>query len=59
MNNMKVFVLMAGLTGLVVAVGQLIGGGTGAILALVLSGATKLFMSVARRRSSRPRSHDT
>lgn len=44
MNNMKVFVLMAGLTGLVVAIGQLIGGGTGAIMALVLSGAMNLFM---------------
>lgn len=44
MNNMEVFVLMAGLTGLVVAIGQLIGGGTGAIMALMLSGATKLFM---------------
>ena len=44
MNNMKVFVLMAGLTGLVVAIGQLIGGGTGAIMALVLSAAMNLFM---------------
>ena len=44
MNNMKVFVLMAGLTGLVVAIGQLIGGSTGAIMALVLSGAMNLFM---------------
>ena len=44
MNNMKVFVLMAGLTGLVVALGQVIGGGTGAIMALVLSAAMNLFM---------------
>jgi heat shock protein HtpX len=44
MNNMKVFVLMAGLTGLVVALGQLIGGGTGAIMALVLSAGMNLFM---------------
>ncbi len=44
MNNAKVFVLMAGLTALVVAIGQLIGGGTGAIMALVLSGAMNLFM---------------
>ncbi|MES2524555.1 MAG: zinc metalloprotease HtpX [Gemmatimonadota bacterium] len=44
MNNMKVFVLMAGLTGLVVALGQVIGGGTGAIMALVLSAGMNLFM---------------
>jgi heat shock protein HtpX len=44
MNNMKVFVLMAGLTGLVVALGGLIGGGTGAIMALVLSAGMNLFM---------------
>ena len=44
MNNMKVFVLMAGLTGLVVAIGQVIGGGTGAIMALVLSAGMNLFM---------------
>ncbi|HYW33185.1 MAG TPA: zinc metalloprotease HtpX [Gemmatimonas sp.] len=44
MNNIKVFVLMAGLTGLVVALGQVIGGGTGAIMALVLSAGMNLFM---------------
>ncbi len=44
MNNMKVFVLMAGLTGLVVAIGQLVGGGNGAIIALVLSAGMNLFM---------------
>ena len=44
MNNTKVFVLMAGLTGLVVALGQFIGGGTGAIMALLLSAAMNLFM---------------
>jgi heat shock protein HtpX len=37
MNNMKVFVLMAGLSALVVAVGGLIGGSTGATIALALS----------------------
>jgi heat shock protein HtpX len=43
-NNVKVFVLMAGLTGLVVAIGQALGGGTGAIMALVLSAGMNLFM---------------
>jgi heat shock protein HtpX len=37
MNNVKVFVLMAGLSALVVAVGGLIGGSTGATIALALS----------------------
>ena len=44
MNNMKVFVLMAGLTGLVVAIGQVVGGGNGAIIALGISAAMNLFM---------------
>lgn len=44
MNNVKVFVLMAGLTGLVVAIGQAIGGGSGAIMALILSAGMNLFM---------------
>ena len=44
MNNMKVFVLMAGLTGLVVAIGQLMGGSTGAMLALGLSGVMNIAM---------------
>ena len=44
MNNMKVYVLMAGLTGLVVAIGQVIGGSNGAVIALVLSAAMNLFM---------------
>src|SRR4051812_9069594 len=39
MNNVKVFVLMAGLSALVVAVGGLIGGSTGAMIALALSAA--------------------
>src|SRR5918996_368950 len=38
MRTLKVFVLMAGLTALVVGAGQLIGGGSGAITALVLAG---------------------
>lgn len=44
MNNTRVVVLMAGLTGLVVALGQFIGGGAGAIMALLLSAAMNLFM---------------
>lgn len=44
MNNVKVFVLMAGLTSLVVAIGQLIGGSTGAMLALGISGVMNLAM---------------
>lgn len=44
MNNVKVFVLMAGLTGLVMAIGQALGGGQGAIIALLLSAGMNLFM---------------
>lgn len=44
MNNLKVFVLMAGLTGLVMAIGQSIGGNQGATMALLLSAAMNLFM---------------
>jgi heat shock protein HtpX len=44
MSNLKVFVLMAGLTALFIAIGGAIGGQTGMILALVLAGATNFFM---------------
>lgn len=44
MNNIKVFVLMAGLTGLVVAIGNALGGSSGALVALVLSAAMNLVM---------------
>ncbi len=44
MNNVKVFVLMAGLTGLVVAIGGSLGGGQGAMIALLMSAAMNLFM---------------
>jgi len=44
MNNVKVFVLMAGLTALVMGVGQAVGGGQGAMIALVLSAGINLFM---------------
>jgi len=44
MNNVKVLVLMAGLTALVVSIGQLLGGGTGASIALLMSAAMNLFM---------------
>lgn len=44
MNNVKVFVLMAGLTGLLVAIGNAMGGSNGATIALVMSAAMNLFM---------------
>lgn len=44
MNNIKVFVLMAGLTGLVVAIGSSLGGTSGALIALLLSAGMNLFM---------------
>ena len=44
MNNVKVFVLMAGLTGLVMAIGQMLGGGTGAIMGLLMAAGMNLFM---------------
>ena len=44
MNNMKVFVLMAGLTALVVANGQLIGGSTGASMAFGLAAVMNFVM---------------
>jgi heat shock protein HtpX len=44
MNNVKVFMLMAGLTALIVAIGQVIGGSSGAIMALGLSAAMNVFM---------------
>ncbi len=44
MNNVKVFVLMAGLTGLVVAIGSSLGGTSGALIALLLSAGMNLFM---------------
>ncbi len=44
MNNVKVFVLMAGLTALVVAIGNAVGGSNGATIALVMSAAMNLFM---------------
>lgn len=44
MNNIKVFVLMAGLTGLVVAIGQTVGGSSGALIALGLSAAMNIAM---------------
>lgn len=44
MNNLKVFVLMAGLTGLLVAIGQAIGGSSGALMAFGLSAVMNLVM---------------
>jgi len=44
MNNMKVFVLMAGLTALVVGIGQQLGGSTGAMMALGMSALINIGM---------------
>lgn len=44
MNNVKVFVLMAGLTAIFAGIGQLVGGQSGALFALVLAGAMNLIM---------------
>jgi heat shock protein HtpX len=44
MNNMKVFVLMAGLTALFGAIGSAIGGQSGMVTALVVAGAMNVFM---------------
>src|SRR5262245_44931234 len=43
LNNMKVFVLMAGLTALFVVVGGALGGQQGIIFALILAGALNFF----------------
>ncbi|HEU4799283.1 MAG TPA: zinc metalloprotease HtpX [Gemmatimonadales bacterium] len=44
MNNMKTFVLMAGLMGLFLLAGQLLGGTSGLLLALVVGGAFNFIM---------------
>jgi heat shock protein HtpX len=44
MNNIKVFVLIAGMTALFMGIGQAVGGQSGALLALVLAGGMNLFM---------------
>jgi heat shock protein HtpX len=43
MNYMRTAILLAGLTGLFMAVGYLIGGGSGALIALITAAATNLF----------------
>lgn len=47
MNNVKVFVLMAGLTALFVAVGGYFGGQGGMMMALILAGGMNVFMYYA------------
>ncbi len=47
MNNLKVFVLMAALTALLVSIGGWIGGANGALLFLVISAASNFFMYFA------------
>jgi Zn-dependent protease with chaperone function len=43
MNYMRTAILLAGLTGLFMAVGYLIGGGSGALIALIVAAGTNLF----------------
>ena len=43
MNYARTAILLAGLTGLFMAVGYLIGGGSGALIALIIAAATNLF----------------
>ena len=43
MNYMRTAVLLAGLTGLFMAVGYLFGGGSGALIALIIAAGTNLF----------------
>jgi heat shock protein HtpX len=43
MNYMRTAILLAGLTGLFMAVGYLIGGGGGALIALIIAAVTNLF----------------
>jgi heat shock protein HtpX len=44
MNNIKVFVLVAGMTAIFMGIGQAVGGQSGALFALVLAGGMNLFM---------------
>lgn len=44
MSNVKVFVLMAGMTALFMAIGGAVGGQAGAVMALLFAGAMNLFM---------------
>jgi heat shock protein HtpX len=43
MNYARTAILLAGLTGLFMAVGYLIGGGSGALIALIIAAGTNLF----------------
>ncbi len=43
MNYLRTAILLSGLTGLFMAVGYLIGGGAGAVIALLIAAATNLF----------------
>jgi len=47
MNNIKVFVLMAGLTALFMLLGSTFGGQSGAVMALVVAGVMNVFMFYA------------
>ncbi len=48
MNYMRTAILLAGLTGLFMAVGYLIGGGSGALIALIIAAATKRQSELSR-----------
>lgn len=50
MNNLKVFLLMAGLTALFVALGGAIGGQSGMVFALLMAGVMNFFMYYASSR---------
>jgi heat shock protein HtpX len=45
MNYLRTAVLLAGLTALFMAAGYLLGGGTGAVIALLFAGATVVLAS--------------
>jgi len=49
MNYLRTAILLAGLTALFMGVGYLIGGGSGAMIALLFAGATNLFAVDIRR----------
>jgi heat shock protein HtpX len=52
MNNVKTFVLMAGLMALFLVVGQLFGGNSGLMLALVFGAGMNFVMYLSRRHRS-------
>ena len=55
MNYLRTAILLAGLTALFMAVGYLIGGGTGVVIALVIAAATNPFSYWNSRQTRRYR----